>query len=428
MTALYWVVDCLATLVECIVCCAFTGIFVEKKNVKKRILVYSVFFSLFIIMMNKISLFSSLNGVMSIVILASLQVAVYTRKIKTLILSTVIFSIIDMAIDFTVVQMGAIVFSINTGEVLLNYGIERIFCTIMSKTILLIVVYLMHKYNRNKTQISGRHLGICGLIACILVALDYYIAENSMMAVNDKMRMFLGIYFISSIVIILLVFSLVLKLGENYHQKNEISLLELQNEMMIRTEKNTEQVFNMWRGSIHDYKHKIFAIRHWLEEGNVDNVKEFVEQECENLTQKMFYVKTGNSAVDSIINTKQKIAEDKGIIFSSNISLPAEYAVSDMDMVCVLGNLIDNAIEACEKQTSKYIEVDINEVKKMILIKIVNSYNGEKIDTSVTSKKEKTMHGIGIKNVKKIVAKYKGMYDMECEDDEVVTTVTMLYK
>ena len=140
-----------------------------------------------------------------------------------------------MAIDFTVVQMGAIVFSINTGEVLLNYGIERIFCTIMSKTILLIVVYLMHKYNRNKTQISGRHLGICGLIACILVALDYYIAENSMMAVNDKMRMFLGIYFISSIVIILLVFSLVLKLGENYHQKNEISLLELQNEMMIRT-------------------------------------------------------------------------------------------------------------------------------------------------------------------------------------------------
>ena len=135
MTALYWVVDCLATLVECIGCCAFTGIFVEKKNVKKRILVDSTFFSIFIIMMNRISLFSSLNGVMSIVILASLQAAVYKRKIKTLILSTVIFSIIDMAIDFTVVQMGAIEFSINTGEVLLNYGIERIFCTIMSKTI-----------------------------------------------------------------------------------------------------------------------------------------------------------------------------------------------------------------------------------------------------------------------------------------------------
>ena len=82
MTALYWVVDCLATLVECIGCCAFTGIFVEKKNVKKRILVDSTFFSIFIIMMNRISLFSSLNGVMSIVILASLQAAVYKRKIN----------------------------------------------------------------------------------------------------------------------------------------------------------------------------------------------------------------------------------------------------------------------------------------------------------------------------------------------------------
>ena len=48
MTALYWVVDCLATLVECIGCCAFTGIFVEKKNVKKRILMDSTFFSIFI--------------------------------------------------------------------------------------------------------------------------------------------------------------------------------------------------------------------------------------------------------------------------------------------------------------------------------------------------------------------------------------------
>ncbi|MFQ6930347.1 MAG: hypothetical protein ACLRR3_04600 [Eubacterium sp.] len=100
----------------------------------------------------------------------------------------------------------------------------------------------------------------------------------------------------------------------------------------------------MWRGSIHLIINIRFCNKTLVEEGNVDNVKEFVEQECENLTQKMFYVQTGNSAVDSIINTKQKIAEDKGIIFSSNISLPAEYAVSDMDMVCVLGNLIDNAI------------------------------------------------------------------------------------
>ena len=82
MTALYWVVDCLATLVECIGCCAFTGIFVEKKNVKKRILVDSTFFSIFIIMMNRISLFSSLNGVMSIVILASFRRQFMKEKLK----------------------------------------------------------------------------------------------------------------------------------------------------------------------------------------------------------------------------------------------------------------------------------------------------------------------------------------------------------
>ena len=129
------------------------------------------------------------------------------------------------------------------------------------------------------------------------------------------------------------------------------------------------------------------------------------------------------------IYTKLCEAEEKQIEIYTNFSCSLEnIGIPDIFLIEIIGNLIDNAIEACEKQTSKYIEVDINEVKKMILIKIVNSYNGEKIDTSVTSKKEKTMHGIGIKNVKKIVAKYKGTYDMECEDDEVVTTVTMLYK
>ena len=53
---------------------------------------------------------------------------------------------------------------------------------------------------------------------------------------------------------------------------------------------------------------------------------------------------------------------------------------------------------------------------------------GNQYESVVADTQKKAMHGIGIKNVKKIVAKYKGAYDMECEDDEVVTTVTMLYK
>ena len=82
--------------------------------------------------------------------------------------------------------------------------------------------------------------------------------------------------------------------------------------------------------------------------------------------------------------------------------MPAEYAVSDMDMVCVLGNLIDNAIEACETQSEKRIEIIVKEIKKLLIIKVINSYKGKLPDKLSTTKKEKRFHGIGLKNVKSI--------------------------
>ena len=106
-------------------------------------------------------------------------------------------------------------------------------------------------------------------------------------------------------------FDLILKLAENYQQKQELVLLELQNEMIVKAEKNTEQTFNLWRSSIHDYKHKVLVIKHWLDEGKIEELKDFIENESESLTQKVFYIKTGNEVVDAIINTKNKIWQRK---------------------------------------------------------------------------------------------------------------------
>ena len=77
-------------------------------------------------------------------------------------------------------------------------------------------------------------------------------------------------------------FDLVLKLAENYQQKQELALLELQNEMNVKAEKNTEQTFNLWRSSIHDYKHKVLVIKHWLDEGKIEELKD-LEKEIENI-------------------------------------------------------------------------------------------------------------------------------------------------
>lgn len=236
---------------------------------------------------------------------------------------------------------------------------------------------IFDKYSLNEMELPPKYIVENCLIAIILITLDYFLINKSSLTEDEEMRRFSIAFFALSIAIIILIFGFVLKLSENYKQKQDMELLELQNEIIYKAEKNTERAFNMWRSSIHDYKHKLIAMKRWLDEGNVEEVKKFVNEESIMLEQKVFYTKTGNDIVDAIVNTKQNIAESKDILFFINIALPEKCVISDLDMVCLLGNLIDNAIEACEKQKNKYIDVVIKDVKKMLIIKVINSYDSQ---------------------------------------------------
>lgn len=433
MTVLYWGVEYLATLVETILCCILAKIFIKSelvndKNSKTRMFVYSCLASVIVMTVNKMELFSFINGILGIIILFLLQSYIYRQRYNILLLSTLIYAVIDSAIDFVIAQMGGILMSLKISYLLNEQSLERCGCVFISKLILCILIYLIYKYNYEKVDIPKKYIAVICFIAIILVALDYYIIEKSIVYDSQDIRLFSVVFFSFSIVMIILMFDLILKLAENYQQKQELVLLELQNEMIVKAEKNTEQTFNLWRSSIHDYKHKVLVIKHWLDEGKIEELKDFIENESESLTQKVFYIKTGNEVVDAIINTKQNLAEKKGINFSVNVKIPPKCIVSDIDFVCIFGNLIDNAIEACETQSEKRIEIVVKEIKKLLIIKVINSYKGKLPDKLSTTKKEKMFHGIGLKNVKSILEKYDGTYQMIKEDNEVITKIMILNK
>lgn len=255
MMVLYWSVDYLATLAETMMCCLFSKAFIEnEKNNRIRIFIYSFFAATLVMIVNQIDLFSFANGILGIIMLFILQCLVYKRSYSLLLLLTLIFSVIDSAIDFFVVQMGAIVWNSTTNYLLENQSVERCYCVVISKIILFSLIYFIDKYIRNKMELPKRYtLAIC-FMALALVTLDYYIIGKDEITVNAEIRTFSTIFFVVSIILIIVFFSLILKLAENYKQKEDIALLELQNEMILKSEKNTEQAFNLWRSSIQDRK------------------------------------------------------------------------------------------------------------------------------------------------------------------------------
>ena len=93
-------------------------------------------------------------------------------------------------------------------------------------------------------------------------------------------------------------------------------------------------------------------------------------------------------------------------------------------MANILGNLIDNAIEAEQKEEEPYIEISIKQEKVFLIISIRNKCTKmEKLDISKTSKRDSQFHGIGLKSVKKLVKKYDGEISLDLKNQEFVVNI-----
>ena len=221
----------------------------------------------------------------------------------------------------------------------------------------------------------------------------------------------------------LYMFYFIIKTGESYEERQKIQLIEMKNNMLQKSLEETEQTFTKWRQSVHDYKNTVIALRQLANDGDMDKIREYLGSESELVDRKLFYIRTGSEAVDTIVNIKQNYAEERGIVFVVNVNITEQCNIGEIDMVNILGNLTDNAIEASVDEKEPYIELTIKQEKSFILIKVVNKYSREFSGNMETKKKDKIFHGIGIGSVNDIVKKYDGDFSIDKMGDEVIAKI-----
>ena len=139
----------------------------------------------------------------------------------------------------------------------------------------------------------------------------------------------------------------------------------------------------------------------------------------------------GNQVIDALLNTKYSIAKENGIQFLLKIFIPEELPVNQCDLGVVLGNALDNAIEATEKCTGndKDIEIAMGIKKQSLVLVIKNPYEGylkqDKIGKLISTKNDFRRHGYGISSIQKVADKYGGDVIIETQDGKFVLTVMM---
>lgn len=170
----------------------------------------------------------------------------------------------------------------------------------------------------------------------------------------------------------------------------------------------------------HDFKNHMNKIRNLIQNENYQKIQEYLDEMEEAVTVKSEFSKTGNKDVDSLINYELTIAAEFGTEIICNIELPNELNVTSFDMTVILGNLLNNAVEALRQTERKVLIITVKFNKGVIRIDIENSY-----DAKYKRKPDGREHGIGLMSVKNTLEKYHGSIKTFPEDNKYHTTVVL---
>ena len=209
-----------------------------------------------------------------------------------------------------------------------------------------------------------------------------------------------------------LIFLLIDKIQSVYRERLDINLLKQQNQVyenqiLLLTE--SEQRISALQ---HDLKNHLFSLEQLAEQSNSDSLKKYLQSLIKDVGGMHSFSETGNLVIDGFINSKLSKAKILGADIHIEISIPTNIEIEDKDISIILGNLLDNAVSAVGKcKEDKKISVIMRATPGKLYLKIENSHaeqirkNGNKI---ISSKGDSEHHGIGLRNVQKVVEKYDG--------------------
>lgn len=182
------------------------------------------------------------------------------------------------------------------------------------------------------------------------------------------------------------------------------------------------------RKSRHDIHHHINVVYQLAKENKIEQLIEYLEEYNKIDSTKEPMVYCNNSTFDAILNHYILLAKDNGIEVHLNVALPEELKIRDTDLCIVIGNLLENAIEASEKEENKRIKLRINRSNEYICMLVSNLYNGEikKGHSGYYSRKREFKDtGIGLSSVSAVVEKYDGRMEIDHTNGEFNVFIMM---
>ena len=218
----------------------------------------------------------------------------------------------------------------------------------------------------------------------------------------------------------------------------EYSAAYYEAELLARQNRAYQAEFELMRQSErqisvlrHDMKNHLAVLREYAAQGRLDKLEQYLNTFDQKLTRPGF-VHTGNPDIDSILNYKLGQAEAAGARLELDVKLPEGFTADAFDLNVILGNLLDNAVEALAKSQEKLLFFSLRVDRGVFFLNIINSYDGVTLQTQgrdgpvYRSRKGGANHGLGLSIVQRIVEQYHGQLRID-STKSVFKVETILY-
>ncbi len=201
-------------------------------------------------------------------------------------------------------------------------------------------------------------------------------------------------------------------------KKTYLKLVEYQTEQSEKHLNEVRSIHKEMRGYKHDFHHHLQTLKGQLEAGEVDRAIAYIEQLDEQLMNVDTLLKTGNVSLDAILSAKIAQAKAENIAVTVKANVPDTLTISDLELSIIIGNLLDNAIEACRTVLGeRFIRIYMTMKGNMLYFSMLNA-SGEKKKKkgSLFSSDKDGIHGFGLRRAEAILHEYGGWVKYNSED------------
>ena len=301
---------------------------------------------------------------------------------------------------------------------------------LLSKFIFFLIISLI-RIKRKKLSLFGspKRLLVIILIPsstlAVLLLQYYFVIIPNADTVASLPMLLCYVFLISANVI---VFDLLEHLYQDTEKENQ---LEFAKKLIHSQADQYEQLLEYNKSILkmrHDHKNFLLGLISEIKNNNIDTILSSLNNRCESL-KLPYHEASSGGIIGTIVNAKNQLARSKGIEIEFSHSELQKIQIPEIDMAIILGNALDNAIEAAEqitapeqKTVSLLIKVHNNQIVIVVKNKVRENVDTEKLKTA---KKNPEQHGFGILSIKELVKKYNGEASFSCADKTFQVYITM---